>query len=156
MANHMPHCIYWPITGSPGHIQLQCQRNTCSVLCQINIAILINYYLSTIYITRHTNPSHRNLLLVDKNTFYRAILQVDIFWSYLNILKKGNPQITKVMTSRRIPAAAGNGFMSINCASPLGNRRAGAFTPSPITRFDVVSTFCDKEKMWCTGMWKDN
>ena len=32
----------------------------------------------------------------------------------------------------------------MNCASPLGRRRAGAFTPSPITGFDVVSTFCDK------------
>ena len=33
--------------------------------------------------------------------------------------------------------------------SPLGHRRAGAFTPSPITGFVAVSTFCDKgNKMW--------
>ena len=88
-------------------MQLQCQRNTCSVLYQINtlnITILINKYLLTIYITRHTNPTHKKLLLVDKNTFYLAILQVDIFLSSFNISRMDNPQIQKVMTSRRIPA----------------------------------------------------
>ena len=43
-------------------------------------------------------------------------------------------------------ASTGDGFLSMNCVTPLGHRRAGAFTPSPITRFDVVSTFCDKGK----------
>ena len=52
-------------------------------------------------------------------------------------------------------ASTGDGFLSMNSASPLGYRRAGAFTPSPITGFDVVSTFCEKgKKMWC--MWWDN
>ena len=40
-------------------------------------------------------------------------------------------------------ASTGDGFLSMNCASPLGHIRAGAFTPSPITGFDVASTFCD-------------
>ena len=31
------------------------------------------------------------------------------------------------------------------CVS-IGPQKSRAFTPSPITRFDVVSTFCDKEK----------
>ena len=43
-------------------------------------------------------------------------------------------------------ASSGDGFLSMNCVFPLGHRRAGAFTPSPITGFDVVSTFCDKGK----------
>ena len=46
-------------------------------------------------------------------------------------------------------ASTGDGFLSMNCASPFGHRRARAFTPSPITVF--VSTFCDKaEKMLCS------
>ena len=35
---------------------------------------------------------------------------------------------------------------SMNCASPLGHRRAGAFTPSPTTGFDVVSNLLRQRK----------
>ena len=42
--------------------------------------------------------------------------------------------------------STGDGSLFMNCASPSDQRRAGAFTPSPIKGFyvDVVSTFCDK------------
>ena len=43
----------------------------------------------------------------------------------------------------------GDGFLSMNCTSPLCHRRAGAFTPSPITGFYAVSTFCDKGDNLC-------
>ena len=37
-------------------------------------------------------------------------------------------------------SSTGDGFLSMDCASSFGHRRAEAFTPSPITGFDVVST----------------
>ena len=47
-----------------------------------------------------------------------------------------------------IPAVncTGDGFLSMNCESPLGHRRTGTFTPSPITGFDVVSAFLRQRK----------
>ena len=51
--------------------------------------------------------------------------------------------------------STGDVFLSINCASLSGQRRAGAFTPSLIKGFDVdvVSTFCDKgKKMYDVGV----